>query len=178
MSALYKCVFIDHHIITQVIKSELIVRSVSNIAVICRLLFFTRLPLQDKTRSKTKEFVNTPHFLASDSGKVIIDRDDMNALTLKRVQIRRHYRNKCLALAGLHFRDSSLMKQDSAKDLHIERSLAEHAVSRFTYKRICVGQDIVKRLTGRQSAPEGIRAFAHFGITHSRVFGRKCIDRL
>ena len=70
---LYHLVFIYHHVVTQVVETELVVSAVSNICLIGRLPLREVQIVYDKTYRQTEELIDSPHVHTVTTGQVIID---------------------------------------------------------------------------------------------------------
>ena len=103
--------------------------------------------MDNKTGRKTKEAVNSAHFLAVTLCEIVVYRNYVNALSCKRVKISGKGSNKSLTLTCLHLGNSSLMKQYTAEQLNAEGSLTENSVRRLSDESECLWQYIVKSFT-------------------------------
>ncbi len=63
--------------------------------------------------------------------KIVVDGDDMHALTRKRVEVCGKGGNKRLAFARLHFGNSALMQAYAADNLNVEVLHFKHAPACF-----------------------------------------------
>lgn len=61
------------------------------------------------------------HPLSITRSKVIINSNDMHSFAKQCIQIYRHDSYQCFSFSGFHFRDCSVMKDDSSKQLNIIR---------------------------------------------------------
>ena len=120
MTALNLFVNILNHVVAQIVKAHLVVCAVGNV----RSIGFSSLvgikSVNDKTDRKTEEAVDLAHPFAVATCKVIVDRNDMNALSGQRIEISRESCNKGFSLAGLHFCNSALVQNDAALKLNGE----------------------------------------------------------
>ena len=144
--SLYKLLFIDHHIVSQIIKSKLIVRHISDIAVVCRPALIVVHAVQHDSYGKPEELMHLSHPLGITLCQIIVDCDDMDAFSLKGVEICRQCGHQRLTFSCLHLGNPSLMKDDSADQLNSVVSHAERSRSALAHDCICLRQDIVKRL--------------------------------
>ena len=101
--------------------------------------------MRDQSHGQTEVAVELTHPLAVTACEVVVDRDDVNALALKRVEVDRRRRDKGLALARTHLRDSSLVEAYSADHLHVEVAHAEHAARGLTHDSKRLGQNLLHR---------------------------------
>ena len=67
-----------------------------------------------------EEAIDASHPVRVALGEVIVDRDDVHALSGQGVEIRRKCGDQCLALAGLHLGDLAVVQNHAAKELHVE----------------------------------------------------------
>ncbi len=70
---------------------------------------------------QSKELVNPSHPLAVALRQIIIDRNQMCALTRQSIQVQWHGCDQGFAFAGSHFCNFTFMKDDCAHKLHIIR---------------------------------------------------------
>ena len=119
--ALNHLLFVNDHVIPQIVEAELVVCSVGDIRRVCRVLFRVRLPMHDQTRGQPHELVNAPHLFSADAREVVVDRNDVNPLARQRVEVRGQGCNQRFAFTCFHFGNSALMQDDAAHDLHTER---------------------------------------------------------
>ena len=62
--------------------------------------------------------MDASHPLRIALGQIVIDRDDMDPLACQGVEIRRGCGYQSLSFAGLHLRNTSLVQNDAADQLH------------------------------------------------------------
>ncbi len=77
---------------------------------------------------------------------VVVDGDDVDALTGQRVEVDRQRRDQRLAFAGLHLGDIALVQHHAADQLHVEMALAERAFGRLAHGSEGRNQNVVERL--------------------------------
>ena len=109
---------------------------------------------------QAEEAVDLAHPVGVAPGEVVVDRDDVDALALQRVQIDRQRRDQGLAFAGLHLGDRALVQDHAADQLDVEMALAERALGRLAHRGEGVGQEVVEGLALGQALaePGGARA--------------------
>ena len=169
MTALHLLFLIDNHIVAQIVKTQLVVGAVGDIAGIRLAALVIFHIVQNQTDTQAEEAVNLAHPLAVALGEVVVDGDDMNALAAERVQVRRQGRHERFTFTGLHFGNTSLMEDNAADDLHGEVLHAQHAPARLAADGICVGKDVVKVFALGQSVFENLRLAAKLAVRHRRV---------
>ena len=122
-----------------------------------------------KTHGKTHIAEHLAHPLGVALCKVIVDGDNVNALSGKRVQICRQGFNKGFALAGFHFGNSSLVKNNSADYLNGVGTHIKHPVAGLPAGGECLRQNVVKGFAVRKALFQhrGLRAkllLAHIAV--------------
>ena len=126
-TAQHQLVLVDCHVVAQVIKAQLIVRDIGDVRIVRLAALLGRHAVQHHAAGKAHEAENLSHLLRITFGQIIVDRNNMYALAVQRVQIRRERRHQRFALAGAHLRDASLMQNDAADDLYMEGFHTQHA---------------------------------------------------
>ena len=144
--ALHHLVGINDHVIAQIIKTELIVRSERDIAAIRVFALREVHIMDDQSDRKAEEMIEFAHFFTVAAGQIIVDRDHMNALAGQRIEIYRQCRDQCLSFTGAHLRNPSLMQAHTADQLHIEMAHAKHAARALAHDRKRLRQQIIERL--------------------------------
>ena len=102
-------------------------------------------------------------------GEIVVDGDDMHALSRKRVEVSGKSGDERLAFARAHLRDSALMQTDAADDLHVKVLHAQNAPRRFPERRKRVGENVVQRFARRQSVFQNRRLPFERVVVHSLV---------
>ena len=102
MAALDNVVKRAHHVVTQVVEAQLVIGAVSDVAGISFLTLCRARLGEDNTNAKTQPTVHTAHHLGVTLSQVIVDRNDVNALTFKCVEVSRQQRGQRLTLTGTH----------------------------------------------------------------------------
>ena len=166
MSSLRHILLINDHIITKIVKSELVIRAVRNICRISLLLLRRGLSVNDDACFESHKGIYSAHLLAVAACEIVVDCYYMNAFSRECVKICGHGRNESLTLARFHLGDPSLMKNDTAHDLNTERTLAQHSVRRLSYCGKRVGQNIVKRFSARKPFFQYIGRRGKLGVGH------------
>ncbi len=76
----------------------------------------------EATHGHPKTVVDRAHPLSVPASKVIVHRDDVDALVLQGIEIRRQGSHKGLAFTRAHLGDLPIMEHHAADELHIEVS--------------------------------------------------------
>ena len=138
---------VNNHIVTQVVKAQLVVCSVCNVGVVSRLSLLVVNLVSDKTYGKTEVSVELAHPLGVTASEVVVDGNDMNAVACKTVEVCGEGSNKSFTFTCFHLGDTSLMKNDSADNLNGIVLHTEHSVACLTANSKCVGKNIVCSFT-------------------------------
>ena len=147
MTALYHVLLVQRHVITQVVKAELVVGAVCDIRIVRFAAFIGAEVVYNQADAQTEEAVDLSHPLRVTLGKIIIDRDDMHTVSGQRVQIGRQNGDKRFAFTGLHLGNASLMQDNAANELHAVRTHPEHTVCRFPADGKCLRKQVLQRFT-------------------------------
>ncbi len=93
--------------------------------------------------AQSEAVVDAAHPLRIAPGKVVVDRNDMNALLREGIERHRRGRRKRLAFTGAHFGDLALVQHHAAHELNIEVALAKSAPCGFSHAaRMLRGADL------------------------------------
>ena len=142
------------HVVSEIVESELVVRSVGDVAFV-RSLAIGRLHLTlDRANRQSERHVERTHPLHIAPGQIVVDRNDMHAFAFQRVEIGRQRSHERLAFAGDHFGDRTAMKHDAAHELNIEMAHAERSPTRLATDGKSLDQQVVERLARSQPLAE------------------------
>ena len=157
------------HVVAQVIEAELVVRSVRDVGMIgLAPCVFGQVGHDDADR-QAEETVDLPHPVGIARGEVIVDRDDVDALALDRVEVSRQRRDERLALARAHFRDLATVEDDTADHLDVEMPHSEDAGRCFAHGGESFGKNVVERLPV-------LELLAELGGLRLQLFVRERLD--
>ena len=81
------------HVVTQVIKTEFVIRSVRNIGVVLLAAFFRLLSNQHAAHGESQEIVDASHQIRLVLRQIIVHGDNVNALTGQCTQVGGHSRD-------------------------------------------------------------------------------------
>ena len=110
-----------HAVVAEIIKAELGVRPIGDIAHVLLAAQRRRLIVLNDAHGQAEKFEDFPHPLRVTGGQVIVDGHEMDVVAGQRIEIERHRGHQCLALAGRHFRDIAPMQHHATNQLHIKR---------------------------------------------------------
>ncbi len=155
---------VELHVVAQVVETELVVGAVGDVAGVRDLAFLVVQVVLDDANRHPEEPVDAAHPFRVAAGEVVVDRDDMDALALERVEVGRQRRDERLAFAGLHLGDLAAVEDDAADELHVEVPHVQHAAAGLADDGKGFRNQIVER---RRRSPSRCR--------NSAVFARSCV---
>ena len=145
--ALHELLLVYDHIVPKIIESELVIRGVRDIAIICGAPLVRSEVVDDASDGKPKERIYFPHPLAVSLRKVVVYGDKVYAFSRKCVQVRGERRYERLSFTRFHLGDPALMKHDTAEQLHVVMPLSQHAFRRLAHDRKRFRKNVVKCLS-------------------------------
>ncbi len=101
--------------------------------------------MDDDANGQPEELVDLAHPLRIALGQIVIDRDDVDAVTGERVQVARQSRHQRLSFAGAHLGDLALMQDHAADHLHVEVTHFDGTPARLADNREGLGQQFLER---------------------------------
>lgn len=120
MLALYEVLHARGHVVTEIVETELVVRTESHITLIRpSASVAVRLMLVNAIHGKSMEHVQRSHPLGVSFGEVVVHGHHVDTLSCKRIQENRKRRDEGLSFAGSHLGNLSLMEDDTSDDLHV-----------------------------------------------------------
>ena len=141
---LYKLLLINYHIITKVIKTQLIVRHIRDITGICRTALVVVHGIKHNAYRQAQKLMNLPHPFRITVCQIIIDRYNMDALALQCIEVSRQGRYQRLTFPCLHFSDTPLMQDHAADELHPVMLHAKRPPGSLPHGRICLWENLVQ----------------------------------
>ena len=153
-ASLYQLLFVDDHIVSQIIEAQLIVGDICDVAVISRTALVVVHAVEYDANGKAKELMHLSHPLGITLSQIIIDRYDMHALACQRVQISRKGGNQSLSFTSLHLSDTPLVEDNAADQLHAVMLHAQGTDRCFPNHCICFRKNVIQRLAFRQTLLE------------------------
>ena len=136
---------VELHVVAEVVEAELVVRAVGDVAGVGDLAFLVVEVVLDDADRHPEEPVDAAHPLRVAAGQVVVDRDDVDALALERVQIGRQRRDERLAFAGLHLGDLAAVQDDAADELDVEVPHVQHAAAGLAHDGEGFREQVVER---------------------------------
>ena len=163
------------HVVAQVVKAELVVRSVSDVATVGDLFFVVTGVGLNRADGQAESHVQRPHPLHVALSQVVVDRDDMHRAS-HRIQERGERSHQRLAFPGNHLGDHPLMQDVAADHLHIVVAHLEIAFARFTHGGEGIGNEILQRLPVGHPSSQTRSGFTQFGIGQQFQLRLKLVD--
>ena len=174
--SLHHAFLVDAHIVPKIIEPEFVVRAVSDVRTVRLLPFLRGKAVNDATDCHPEETVDLAHPLCVTLCQIIVDRDDVNALALQRIQVRRKRGDKRLALARLHLCNTALMQNHAAQQLYVKVAHPDGTLACFPHDGKGFAEKIVQRFAAAQSLPKPFGLRTKFLIRHCLINGLKSID--
>ena len=140
------------------IEARLLGGDVGDVGEVGAAAFLGRHALLNESDREPEHRVDRPHPLGVAARQVVVERQDVHAVTGEGVQRRRHDGGERLALAGLHLDDVAAIEREGGEHLDVERPQAEDAARGVASERKERGANRFQRLPARSS--EGAEARA------------------
>ena len=188
------------HIVTQVIKAELIVGAEGDVAHILQFFDLRGDRVPDQADGKAEEAVQLAHPLAVTRREVLVDGNNVYALAGQRIKINGAGGHQRFTFAGFHLGNTAVMQGHAADELNIEVTHTKYTHRSFSYHGKGLHQQIIQRGTIGQTLFElgsfGFKLFIaqrlhlrfqridfvyllgvffdFFGITVKKIFEKTC----
>ena len=154
VSPLDQFLLVNAHVVPQIVKAHFVVGAVGDVGGVGFLAFLCREAVDNQPYFQPQKAVDLAHPLAVTPGQIVVDRDNMHALSGQRVQIRGKRGDKRFAFTGLHLRDTALMEDNAAHQLHPVGAQSQHAVRRLPDGGERLRKNVVQRLPRLQTVFE------------------------
>ena len=167
-----------YHVITQVVETEFVVCTISDITVIRFTAFVVIHTIQDTANSQPQKSVNLTHLIRVTLCQIVIDCNNVYPFAFQRIQVCRQCCHQCFTFTGFHFRDSALVHDDTAHQLYGEMFHIQHMSTGrcFSYHCICFRQDIIQCFAVCQTILEFLCFTSQFFIRKRFILGTQCFD--
>ena len=142
------------HVVAQVVEAELVVRAVGDVAGVGLLPLGRVHVALDGADGQAQARVDRAHPFHVAAGEVVVDRDDVDALAVERVEIGGQRGDERLAFAGDHLGDVAAVQDHAADDLHVVVPHAEEPAARLAAGGEGFDQEVVERLARVQPPAE------------------------
>ncbi len=147
--ALYQLLLVNHHVVTQVIEAQFVVRHVGNVAGILLAALVVIHLIEYTADCQTQKLMHLPHPLRVTMRQIIIDRDNMDTLSGQGIQVSRKRRHQRLTFSGTHLGDAALVKDNAADDLHPVMLHPEDSLCCLPHRRVSLRKQAVQSLSVR-----------------------------
>ncbi len=176
---------LDRHVVAQVVETKLIVGAVGDVGGVRLLAADGPQVLQPRVGVGLVQIVRVipqRHLVADDrhrhaqpvvdgavpagvaASQVVVDRDQVGALTLQRVEIEGQHGHQGLALAGLHLGDGAMVQHHAPHQLDIEWAQPDRPAGSLSDHGEGLHQQVVDRLAGFQPLAELGRLGLQLGV--------------
>ena len=166
----------QNHVVTQVVETELGVGAVCDIGIVSAALLIERHAILQQTDLELEEAVDMAHPLGVALGEIVVDGDDMDALTGECVEIAGKRGDEGLALARLHLGNHTVMQSHSTDELHVEVAQAERAARGLTHNGESIGQQVVEGLPRCEALTQDPRLILELLGVHGLVLGLETVN--
>ena len=120
MTALYKVVGADGHVVTQIVEAELVVSSECYISLISlAALLRVWLVLVYTVDGQAMELVEGAHPLGVALCQIVVHRNHVHTSVCQCVKENRKRCHKCFSFAGCHFGNLAFMQSHTSNELHV-----------------------------------------------------------
>jgi hypothetical protein len=175
-AALHALARLIHHVVAQVIKTELVIGAVGDVCLVRSLLRVMGHLRQVAADTQPEKTVDAPHPVRVTAGQVVIDGDHMNALTGERVQVDRQGGGEGLAFTGAHFGNLARVQHHAAHQLHVEVAHPVHPLAGFANHGKSFGQQGIEALALGDTLTEFVRLAAQLLIGQGLNLRLECVD--
>ena len=129
VAALHLVGELELHVVAKVVEAELIVGAVGDVGRVGGATLGVVEIVDDDANGEAEEAVDFPHPLGIALGKVVVDRNDVDAAPGESVEIAGQGGDEGFALAGLHLGDLSGVEDHPADHLDVEVAHADGAAA-------------------------------------------------
>ena len=143
-------------LVAEEVEAELLAGAVGDVAGIRRPAIAVGLPRLDAADGHPKQAVNRRHPIGVALGQVVVDRDNVDAFALERVQVRRQGGDQGLPLAGLHLGDRAEVDGRAADELDVVMPLLDGPFGRLAHQGEGLDEQGVERVPLPGSQLEGM----------------------
>ena len=146
VAALHHIGLVDHHVVAQIVKAELVVRAVGDIGLIGLLAVTGLHAVDNQTDRQPQEAVDLAHPLGVAAGQIVVDGDNVHTLAGQGVQVGGHRGHQRLAFTGLHLSNAGAVQHNAADNLHRVGLHAQHTPVGLAADGKGLRQQVIQRL--------------------------------
>ena len=137
---------INGHVVAEIVEAQLVVGHIGDVAAVGSLSLLGGHLVQDNADLQSQELMHLTHPLRISLCQIVVDSNDMNALSLQRIQISRTGGNQGLTFTGTHLCDTSLMQHDAADELYRIMLHAQYALRSLPHRGEGLRQKVIQCL--------------------------------
>ena len=157
----------EHHVIAQIIEAELVVGAIRDIRGVGGLLVGVGKLGKIDADGQSEEFVDPAHPIGVALRQIIIDGDDVHAISRQRIEKCGQRRDERFSFAGAHFGDLAVVQRNAANELHVEMPHVQRALAGLADDGKSLRQNRIKRFAARDACLERCGFFAQ------RIVGKR-----
>ena len=146
--------FVNHHVVPEVVKAELVVGAVGDVAGVGLPSLVVVLFVNYAAHGHAEEFVYFAHPLGVALRQVVVHGDYMHAVAGEGVEVGGQSLGYGLAFARLHLGYTALMQHYAAQKLYVVMPLAYGALCGLADYGECLRQQVILSLAVIQACPE------------------------
>ena len=162
--ALHAVLEAEGQVVAQVVEAELVVGCVGDVGEVGGPLVLGAHATADHANGQPEQLVDGSHPVGVTLGQVLVDRDDVHAVAVQRIQVGRAGGHQGLALAGAHLADVAVVQHHRADQLHVVVAHAERASGGFPDQRKRLDHQVVQRLPVVVALAQRVGARFQFGV--------------
>ena len=145
---------VNLHVVTEIVKAQLVVGAVGDVAVVGELSGGIVHAGDDGAHRHPKVGVHRPHPVGVTLGKVVVHRHYVDTTAREAVEVGGRHRHEGLSLAGLHLHNAAGIQHDGAHQLHVVGPLPQHPVGGLPGQRKGFRQYVIQGLALGQTLLE------------------------
>ena len=165
-ASLYQLFFINYHVVTQIIKSQLIISHIGDVTGISRPSFIIFHTVEHNAHGQSQEFMNPSHPLGITVRQVVVDRYNIYALSFQCIQIGGQGGNQSVSFAGTHLSNTALMQDNTTDQLYPIMFHIQNTLGSLPDSGKGLGKNIIQRLPLGQTLFKLLRLFPQLFIAH------------
>ena len=146
----------EGHVVPQVVEAELVVGPVDDVGPVRLALLGRGLARHHDPHRHAEEPVDLSHPVRVSPGEIVVDGDDVDAVPPEGVEVGGEGRDEGLPLPGAHLRDTALVENHAADELHVEVAHLERTPPGLPHDRERLRDQGLERLPGRPPAAQGL----------------------
>ncbi len=171
---LYHLLLVNHHVVTKVVKSKLIVGTIGYIAIIGLSPGIVVQAVDDNAHRKPEKVIDLAHEFGLVLCQVIVHGHKVGALAFKGIQIKRKGCRKCFTFTSFHLGNPSLMEYDTTHQLDPVMPFPDDPCGGLSHYCIGFGKYVIQGFTVNQALFKPVCHFPEFGVGHGLHLRLQC----